>query len=125
EAFSCGSDMLHFSFTELLPDGEYNVTIYGDGQEAICTIIRSGSNEFDVPIYSVTCESQAFESQVSIDRYGLSIYEYRPEVVTLTIENVASGCILSITEEPHYEAHWSECGETCIDAFVDLDVSEL
>lgn len=122
---SCGSDMLHFSFSDILPDGAYRVTVNGDEEEEICTVIRSGSNEVDVPNFSVTCESQSFESQVSMDRYGLSIFEYQPKIVTLTIENTSTGCRLSMTEEPSYEALWSECGDTCIEAFLDFDVSEL
>jgi hypothetical protein len=135
ESFSCGSDMLHFYFTELLPDGEteitllpdgeYHVTVQGDGVAEECTLIRDGTNDVGVPNYEVECESAAFESQVSVDRYGLSIFHYRPETITLTVESAVSGCAVSVTEDLQYEAIWDECGETCIEAFRDLDVSKL
>lgn len=121
----CGAPLLQFAIWDPLPDGEYRITVESPEGDGACTVVRDGLTETDRPNYSFQCDEASFEETANFDIYGLLFYDWMPETITVTLTNVDSGCAVSQTEQPSYEATWSECGETCIDALIELDTAEL
>jgi hypothetical protein len=126
EDFGCGDPLLHYYLDPELPDGQYRVTVETPEGNESCTLTRAGENEVGTPIIEVECEDDNFEDTADFNSIGLSFYNWLPETISLRIEDTESGCSISLTDEPVYEASYSECGDiTCIEAWSRWTITDL
>lgn len=126
QAVGCGDPLLHYWLTPELGDGEYRITVESPDGVFVCTMIRDGVNDVEVPIVSFACDDATFEEDADLRSDGLSFFDWQPETITLTVEDVTTGCLISQMDEPVYEAQYDECGDNaCIDAWAKWDITEL